>query len=59
MYAWDTIQPVMIGSKPTGISCPFNNRRYTMRQLFLDLLLAIALGLAFASLALAYFDVLI
>ena len=30
-----------------------------MRQLFLDLLLAIALGLAFASLALAYFDVLI
>jgi hypothetical protein len=30
-----------------------------MRQLFLDLFLAIALGLAFASLALAYFDVLI
>jgi hypothetical protein len=59
MSAWDTIQPVMIGSKPTAISCPFNNRRYIMRQLFLDLLLAIALGLAFASLALAYFDVLI
>jgi hypothetical protein len=30
-----------------------------MRQLFLDLFLAVALGLAFASLALAYFDVLI
>jgi len=30
-----------------------------MRQLFLDLLLAVGLGLAFASLALAYFDVLI
>jgi hypothetical protein len=30
-----------------------------MRQLFLDLFLAVVLGLAFASLALAYFDVLI
>jgi hypothetical protein len=59
MSAWDIIQPVMIGSKRTAISYPLNNRRYIMRQLFLDLFLAVALGLAFATLALAYFDVLI
>lgn len=37
----------------------YSERRYTMRELFLDLFLAVALGLAFATLALAYFDVLI